>query len=130
MGWTSLPFLPLINIPADAGPGRGRRSDHPALANSRILLALIPRAQRHVHPGGHLELVCDPPRIVPVLERFLGHDAHKNPAAYWYRGEARPLWTFLPSSPHSHRVLEAAMDELRVESATHSAPTTSSSRTS
>jgi pimeloyl-ACP methyl ester carboxylesterase len=73
MGWTSLPFLPLISQPTLVLAG----DDDPIipLANSRILHALIPHAQRHVYPGGHLELVCDPPRIVPVVERFLGRNA-------------------------------------------------------
>jgi poly(3-hydroxyalkanoate) depolymerase len=73
MGWTSLALLPLISQPTLVLAGE----DDPIipLANSRILQALIPHAQRHVYPGGHLELVCDPPRIVPVLERFLGRSA-------------------------------------------------------
>jgi pimeloyl-ACP methyl ester carboxylesterase len=73
MGWTSLPFLPLISQPTLVLAG----DDDPIipLANSRILHTLIPHAQRHVYPGGHLELVCDPPRIVPVVERFLGRNA-------------------------------------------------------
>jgi poly(3-hydroxyalkanoate) depolymerase len=69
MGWTSLALLPLIRQPTLVLAG----DDDPIipLANSRILRALIPSAQRHVYPGGHLELVCAPDRIVPVVEKFL-----------------------------------------------------------
>jgi len=68
-GWTSLPILPLIKQPTLVLAG----DDDPIipLANSRILQALIPNAQRHVYRGGHLELVCAPDRIVPAVEQFL-----------------------------------------------------------
>jgi poly(3-hydroxyalkanoate) depolymerase len=68
-GWTSLPLLPLIRQPTLILAG----DDDPIipLANSRVLQALIPSAQRHVYRGGHLELVCAPHRILPSVERFL-----------------------------------------------------------
>ncbi|GAA5161350.1 poly(3-hydroxyalkanoate) depolymerase [Pseudonocardia eucalypti] len=67
-GWTSLPLLPLITQPTLVLAG----DDDPIipLANSWLLRTLIPRAERHIYPGGHLELVCDPPRLVPAIERF------------------------------------------------------------
>jgi poly(3-hydroxyalkanoate) depolymerase len=68
-GWTSLPILPLIKQPTLVLAG----DDDPIipLANSRILHALIPHAQRHVYQGGHLELVCAPDRVIPHVEKFL-----------------------------------------------------------
>jgi len=69
LGWTSLPWLPKLRPPTLILAG----DDDPIipLANSRILHALIPNAQRHVYRGGHLELVCAPDRIVPTVEQFL-----------------------------------------------------------
>ena len=75
MGWTSLALLPLIRQPTLVLAG----DDDPIipLANSRILHTLIPHAQRHIYPGGHLELVCAPDRIVPVVEQFLAGQPHR-----------------------------------------------------
>ncbi|HEX4253010.1 MAG TPA: poly(3-hydroxyalkanoate) depolymerase [Pseudonocardia sp.] len=72
-GWTSLPILPLITQPTLVLAG----DDDPIipLLNSRILRSLIPHAQRHVYAGGHLELVADPPLLVPVVEKFLAEGA-------------------------------------------------------
>ncbi|MCE0768228.1 alpha/beta hydrolase [Pseudonocardia kujensis] len=39
--------------------------------NGRLLAALIPRARLHVYPGGHLELIARPERLVPLIEQFL-----------------------------------------------------------
>jgi len=76
-GWTSLPFLPLLTQPTLILAG----DDDPIipLANSHVLHALIPKAERHIYRGGHLELVCDPARLVPAIEAFLGGDRPRHP---------------------------------------------------
>ncbi len=63
LGWTSLPFLPLIRQPTLVLAG----DDDPIipLANARILAALIPSARLHVYNGGHLELVTRPGLLAP-----------------------------------------------------------------
>jgi len=65
LGWTSLPFLPLIRQPTLVLAG----DDDPIipLANARILAALIPSARVHVYHGGHLELVTRPGLLAPVV---------------------------------------------------------------
>ena len=73
LGWTSLPFLPLIRQPTLVLAG----DDDPIipLANARILAALIPRARLHVYHGGHLELVTRPGLLAPVVAGFLAQDS-------------------------------------------------------
>ena len=69
LGWTSLPFLPLIRQPTLVLAG----DDDPIipLANARILAALIPGARLHIYHGGHLELVARPGLLAPVVAGFL-----------------------------------------------------------
>ena len=75
LGWTSLPFLPLIRQPTLVLAG----DDDPIipLANARILAALIPRAQLHVYHGGHLELVTRPGLLAPVVAGFLAQPSSR-----------------------------------------------------
>jgi hypothetical protein len=42
------------------------------LVNARLLAAMIPRGNLHIYPGGHLELIAEPMRLVPAIESFLG----------------------------------------------------------
>lgn len=76
-GWTSIPFLPLLRQPTLVLAG----DDDPIipLANGRLLGTLIRHAHLHVYPGGHLELVADPGRLVPVVEAFLQAAPHPVP---------------------------------------------------
>ena len=69
LGWTSLPFLPLIRQPTLVLAG----DDDPIipLANAKILAGLIPSARLHVYHGGHLELVTPPGLLAPVVAGFL-----------------------------------------------------------
>ena len=69
LGWTSLPFLPLIRQRTLVLAG----DDDPIipLANAKILAALIPSARLHVYHGGHLELVTRPGLLAPVVAGFL-----------------------------------------------------------
>ena len=70
LGWTSLPFLPLIRQRTLILSG----DDDPLipLANARLLNALIPRSRLHVYHGGHLGLVTEAAELAPVVSRFLG----------------------------------------------------------
>ncbi|MFF0267588.1 alpha/beta fold hydrolase [Kribbella sp. NPDC004536] len=67
--WTSLPFLPLIRQPTLVLTG----DDDPIVpvVNGRILAGLIPNAELHIYPGGHVELVTEAPVLVPVITAFL-----------------------------------------------------------
>ena len=69
-GWTSLPLLPSIRQPTLVLAG----ADDPIipLINARLLGAMIPNTTLHIYPGGHLELIAEPMRLVPAIESFLG----------------------------------------------------------
>jgi len=68
-GWTSLPLLPLLRRPTLLLAG----DDDPLipLINGRIMHRLIPGSELVVYPGGHLDLIAEPHRLAPVIERFL-----------------------------------------------------------
>lgn len=72
LGWTSLPFLPLIRQPTLVLAGQ----DDPIipLANARIMSALIPKARLHIYDGGHLALVTEAGQLAPVVDSFLTTD--------------------------------------------------------
>ncbi|HUC23694.1 MAG TPA: alpha/beta fold hydrolase, partial [Streptosporangiaceae bacterium] len=69
LGWTSVPFLPLLRQPTLVLSG----DDDPIipLANARLMRKLIPDAQLHVFHGGHLGLVTEAPQLAPVVSQFL-----------------------------------------------------------
>jgi poly(3-hydroxyalkanoate) depolymerase len=69
LGWTSVPFLPLLNQPALIVSG----ADDPIipLANARLMQRLIPDARLHIFPGGHLGLVTEARQLAPVVSDFL-----------------------------------------------------------
>jgi poly(3-hydroxyalkanoate) depolymerase len=69
LGWTSVPFLPLLRQPTLVMSG----DDDPIipLANARLMRKLIPDAQLHVFHGGHLGLVTEAPQLAPVVSQFL-----------------------------------------------------------
>ncbi|HKE05786.1 MAG TPA: poly(3-hydroxyalkanoate) depolymerase [Blastocatellia bacterium] len=69
MGWTSLPWLPLLRQPTLVLAG----SDDPIapVINARILASLIPQAQLHVIDSGHLFLVTRAQEVAPVIKQFL-----------------------------------------------------------
>ncbi len=72
LGWTSIPFLPLLRQPTLILSG----DDDPLipLANARLLRLLIPNSRLHVYPGGHLGLVTEAADLAPVVDRFLTAD--------------------------------------------------------
>jgi pimeloyl-ACP methyl ester carboxylesterase len=69
LGWTSLPFLPLLRQPTLIMSG----DDDPIipLANARLMHRLIPGSRLHVYHGGHLALVTEAAQLAPVVQRFL-----------------------------------------------------------
>ena len=69
-GWTSLPLLPLLRHATLIMAG----DDDPLIpvVNGRIMHRLIPGSELHIYRGGHLDLIAEPHRHVPVIERFLG----------------------------------------------------------
>ena len=68
-GWSSLPFLPLIQQPTLVLSG----DDDPIipLVNGRVLGRLIPHSELVVYQGGHLAILTESTELVPVVERFL-----------------------------------------------------------
>jgi poly(3-hydroxyalkanoate) depolymerase len=77
-GWTSLPLLPLLHRPTLLLAG----ADDPLipLINGHIMHRLIPGSELAVYPGGHLDLVAEPHRLAPVIERFLRAPGPADPA--------------------------------------------------
>jgi poly(3-hydroxyalkanoate) depolymerase len=69
IGWTSVPFLPLIRQQTLIVAG----DDDPLipLANARLMHRLIPHSALHVYHGGHLGLVTEAAELAPVIDRFL-----------------------------------------------------------
>lgn len=69
IGWTSLAFLPLLRQPTLVLSG----NDDPLIptANAKMLSAMIRRSQLHVFDGGHLGLVTEADKLVPIIEDFL-----------------------------------------------------------
>jgi poly(3-hydroxyalkanoate) depolymerase len=69
LGWTSLPFLPLLRQPTLIMSG----DDDPIipLANARLMHRLIPGSRLHVYHGGHLALVTEAAQLAPLVEGFL-----------------------------------------------------------
>jgi poly(3-hydroxyalkanoate) depolymerase len=68
-GWSSLPALPLIRQPALIVAG----ADDPIvpLVNARIMNTLLPHAELHIHPDGHLGLLSSADELAPVIATFL-----------------------------------------------------------
>ena len=69
LGWTSVPFLPLLQQPTLIMSG----DDDPIipLANARMMHKLIPNSELHVFHGGHLALVTEAAQLAPVVSQFL-----------------------------------------------------------
>ena len=69
VGWTSLPFLPLIRQPVLVLAG----ADDPLipLVNARLMARLLPNARLHVYPDGHLGLLTRRTELAPLIADFL-----------------------------------------------------------
>ncbi|CAM3830360.1 MULTISPECIES: alpha/beta fold hydrolase [Tsukamurella] len=68
--WTSLFALPAIRQKTLIMAGE----DDPIIpmANAKIMKKLMPRATLFTHPGGHVDLVTNAAKLVPVIDEFLG----------------------------------------------------------
>jgi len=77
VGWTSVPFLPLLRQPTLVLSG----DDDPIipLANARLMHKLITDSQLHVFHGGHLGLVTEAAQLAPVVSEFLADPAQPAP---------------------------------------------------
>ena len=69
LGWTSLPFLPLIRQPTLILAG----TDDPIipLVNARAMNTLMPHAQLRTYDDGHLAIVTRSADLAPVVSEFL-----------------------------------------------------------
>jgi poly(3-hydroxyalkanoate) depolymerase len=69
LGWTSIPFAPLIRQPTLILTG----DDDPIIApvNARIMHKLLPNASLHVFQDGHLGLLTSANQLAPIIEDFL-----------------------------------------------------------
>ena len=93
MGWTSLPFLPLLRQATLIMSG----DDDPLipLANARLLRLLIPHSRLHIYHGGHLGLVTEaaelaPASRVPRARRTFGRSRARAPSTRSWRAFPRP----------------------------------------
>jgi poly(3-hydroxyalkanoate) depolymerase len=68
LGWTSLPYLRLIRQRTLVLHGEDDQLVPPF--NARLLARLLPNAQLHLVPDGHLALVTSALEIGPVIEAF------------------------------------------------------------
>lgn len=69
LGWTSLPFLPLIRQRTLILAG----TDDPIipLANARIMNRLMPHARLHTYEDGHLAIATNAHDLAPVVSEFV-----------------------------------------------------------
>ena len=85
LGWTSVPFLPLLRQPTLIMAG----DDDPIVpvANAHLMHRLIPDSRLHVYRGGHFGLVTEARALAPVVERFLDpagdHGRRPRRFGYW-----------------------------------------------
>jgi poly(3-hydroxyalkanoate) depolymerase len=72
IGWTSLPWLPLIRQPTLILAG----DDDPIvpLINAQIMWRLIPDARLYVFNGGHLGLLTQARELAPLVAQFLAEE--------------------------------------------------------
>jgi len=69
IGWTSLPFLTLLQQPTLILAG----DDDPIVPaiNAKIIQMLIPRSKLYIFHGGHLGLLTHAKELVPLIGQFL-----------------------------------------------------------
>jgi poly(3-hydroxyalkanoate) depolymerase len=69
VGWTSVPFLPLLTQRVLVLAG----DDDPIIptVNGRMLASLARHGELSIYPGGHVELVANPSLLAPRIEEFL-----------------------------------------------------------
>ena len=87
VGWTSLPFLPFLNVPTLILGGD--RDKIVPLINMKMIHRAMPNARLHVVPGGgHLFIISRLPEIMPIVRGFLEEPltSHRR----WRRPRAAP----------------------------------------
>ncbi|MFN3959617.1 MAG: alpha/beta fold hydrolase [Parvularculaceae bacterium] len=89
MGWTSLPFLPLL--PHETLILAGDRDHIVPVANAKILKAMIRRSELHVFKdAGHLFVLSKAREVTPVLKTFLDRpELSKKPARHYQPAPAQ-----------------------------------------
>jgi poly(3-hydroxyalkanoate) depolymerase len=78
VGWTSLPWLPLIRQPTLILAG----DDDPIvpLINARLMQRLIPNARLRVFHDGHLGLLTQARELAPVVAQFVAEKPRPDPS--------------------------------------------------
>jgi poly(3-hydroxyalkanoate) depolymerase len=73
IGWTSLPWLPLIRQPTLILAG----DDDPIvpLVNAKLMRRLIANTRLHVFHGGHLGLLTQARELAPIVTQFLADES-------------------------------------------------------
>jgi poly(3-hydroxyalkanoate) depolymerase len=73
--WTSLFALPAVRQETLVLSG----TDDPIIPviNARILNALLPHSQLHLHDGGHIDLVQNAVELAPIIEKFLSEPGER-----------------------------------------------------
>lgn len=76
LGWTSVPWLPLLGQPTLVMAG----NDDPVIpiANARILSTLIRDSQLHIFDDGHLFLISSADEAAKVVSEFLDSDGRND----------------------------------------------------
>jgi poly(3-hydroxyalkanoate) depolymerase len=92
IGWTSLPWLPLIRQPTLILAG----DDDPIvpLINAQLMQRLMPDAWLRVFHDGHLGLLTQARELAPVVAQFLAEEPRRDQAAHRSRPGGSPggLW--------------------------------------
>ncbi len=87
IGWSSLPFLPLL--PHETLILAGGRDHIVPLANAKILKFMIRQSELHVvEDGGHLFVLSKAKSILPVLKTFLDRPQMKEKPARHFKAAA------------------------------------------
>jgi poly(3-hydroxyalkanoate) depolymerase len=93
IGWTSLPWLPLIQQPTLILAG----DDDPIvpLINATLMQRLIPNAHLRVFHDGHLGLLTQPRELAPVVAQFLAEERRPDPSRSHSAGSPGRLWRII-----------------------------------
>jgi poly(3-hydroxyalkanoate) depolymerase len=90
IGWTSLPWLPLIRQPTLILAG----DDDPIvpLVNAKLMQRLIPDARLRVFHDGHLGLLTQARELAPVVAQFLAEEPRPDSSRSRSGGSPGHLW--------------------------------------
>lgn len=90
VGWTSLPWLPLLQQPTLILAG----DDDPIvpLVNAKLMQRLIPDARLRIFNDGHLGLLTQARQLAPVVAQFLAEEPQPEPGRSRPRDSPGRLW--------------------------------------